>query len=94
MAKFTAEYMICTENCNECKERCRAWQNGYNNAKDKIVHCSECMYREYCKNSKAFKKVPPDDWFCADGRKAIVNNWKESHWRDFINDMQTDGEGK
>lgn len=34
-----------------------------------VVRCKDCKFRAHCRESGAFKAIPPDDWFCADGER-------------------------
>lgn len=35
----------------------------------KVVRCRDCKFHAHCRESGAFKAIPPDDWFCADGER-------------------------
>ena len=34
-----------------------------------VVRCRDCKFHAHCRESGAFKVIPPDDWFCADGER-------------------------
>ena len=36
---------------------------------EEVVRCRDCKFHAHCRESGAFKVIPPDDWFCADGER-------------------------